>query len=386
LHRAGGLVALSLFKGVAIVAIAVALYGLGRRAGGGPMAAAVAGLGGAGAVFLYVVERPQTFSFLLFAAALPLVASALRGSRPAALASIALFVLWANVHAVVVTGAATAVAAAAGYAFDTRRWRRPAALSVAWAAATLATPFGVGLYTHAAAVRSASQTIREWQRFDPVASPDRYVGWFVLTGIVGLLVTRRWRRAEIALPVVLLGALTFDAMRNGPLLAIVLAPEVALGLSRVTFPRLEHGRVFAAALIVAWAVLCYALVPFAIDNAGKPRAGDYSARVVAAIPHGCRLVNEYHHGGFVIWKRPDVTVSQDGRNDVYGAARLATQDDILDARPSATDARTWLEKHYVGCVLVYRTTPLATVLAGDPAWRRTASAPSGVLFVRTGTS
>jgi hypothetical protein len=386
LHDLGGLVALSVFKGAAIVVLAVAFYVVGRAAKAAVVASAVAALGAVAAIFLYVVERPQTFSFLLFTVAVPLVARALRGSRRDALLSVGLFALWANVHAVAVTGVAAAIAGAVGFAVDSRSWRRPAALAASWVAATLATPFGVGLYTHAAAVRSASQSIREWQSFDPGASPDRYVGWFVVVGLVALVITRRWRRLEVLLPVVLLVALTADAMRNGPLLVIVLMPEVALGLSRVALPRLEHRYLFVAALVAAWGVLCYALAPYAIDGAGDPRARDYPARVVAAIPTGCRLLNEYHLGGFVIWKRPDVPVSQDGRNDVYGTERLEAQNDVLHLRPSPTTARAWLDRHDVGCVLLYRTTPLAAALADEPGWRRVASAPSAVLFVRNGAA
>lgn len=382
LHRAGGLVALSMFKAAAVVALCVGLYAVGRRAGGSRLASGVAGVGAVAAIFLYVVERPQTISFLLFPVVLVLARGALRGSRRAAAAAAAVFVVWANAHGVVVTGLAAVAALAVGHAVETREWRRPLVLGAIWAAATLATPFGVDTYLHAAAIRSASSRIREWQHFDVFASPDRYVGWFVAVGVVALLLTRRWRRPSVVLPVVLLAALTADAMRNGPLLVIVLVPEVALGLDRVRLPRLEFGRLFVALAVAVWAILTYVLVPFAVDNAGTPRAGDFSSELVAAIPRGCRLLNEYHQGGFVIWKRPDVPVSQDGRNDVYGERRLAVQDRVLHARPSAVASLRWLDAHRVGCVLSYRATPIAGVLSTDPRWQRVATAEAGALYVR----
>ena len=382
LHRAGGLVALSLFKAAAVVALCVVLYAVGRRAGAPRVACAIAGVGAVAAMFLYVVERPQTISFLLFPAVLVLADAALRGSRRAAVAAAALFVVWANAHGVVVTGLAAVVALAAGHAMQTRAWRRPLLLGGVWAMATLVTPFGVETYLHAASIRSASRGIREWQHFDPFASPDRYIGWFVAAAVVALLATGRWRRPSVVLPAALLAALTVDAMRNGPLLVVVLVPEVALGIGRVRLPTLEFGRVFAALVVAVWAILTYVLVPFAVDNAGTPRTGDFSTALVAAIPPGCRLLNEYHQGGFVIWKRPDVPVSQDGRNDVYGEARLAVQDDVLHARPSPDASLRWLDAHDVRCVLSYRTTPIAGVLATNAGWRRVARAQAGVLYVR----
>ncbi len=161
-HRAAGNVGLSAFKGLAVVAIAFALYGLARRAGARPWPSVVAALGGVSAMFLLIVERPQTLSYLLFAGALALAPRALEGSNRALALLAFLIALWSNVHGAFVAGVAVVAAVAAGRALQRHTLARPALVAVVCAGAGLLNPFGVGNSTRRSSTSSngASRIVR----------------------------------------------------------------------------------------------------------------------------------------------------------------------------------------------------------------------------------
>ncbi len=114
-----------------------------------------------------------------------------------------------------------------------------------------------------------------------------------------------------------------------------------------------------------------------LSNAGTidPR---FSPELVAAVPAGCRLFNEYDLGGFVIDQRwPDVLVSQDGRNDMYGRARIKIQ----EVWTLSTDASV-LDPPAVDCVLADLDRPITAALQADPRWTEAARSGYAVLMVR----
>jgi hypothetical protein len=382
IHRGLGNVGLSVFKGVAVVGIAFALYGLGRAAGARPWPSAVAGLGGVAAIFLLIVERPQTLSYLLLAAALALGPRALRGSNRALAALGALIVLWASVHGAFVAGVAVIAAMAVGRALQRRTWARSAMVIAVVGVAGLLNPSGVSDYTNAGRIRAASQGIREWRHLQPWGWPDRPMFIFGVVALVCLLATGRWRRLDVLLPALLLACLAIDALRNQPLFVVGTAGEVALGLARLEAPTFEHRRVFAGLALVGWAIAALALASYAVGAAGKPRRTDFPTRAVEALPAHCRLLNEYTVGGYVIWYRPDVPVSQDGRNDVYGRRLLQEQRDVLAGKPTTDAALTQLDRWGVGCALVRPDRPVAIALGGDPRWRKALTEEAGTLFER----
>ncbi len=131
-------------------------------------------------------------------------------------------------------------------------------------------------------------------------------------------------------------------------------------------------------LLVAWVVVAVPLLP---SLAHSGRAGD-DVPVLAtdAIPAGCRLLNEYELGGFVIDRRwPEVLVSQDGRNDLYGPERLQHQEAILDGTsPDEVD------RFGADCVLLHADRPLAAALAASDRWERAVVEGATALFVRSG--
>jgi hypothetical protein len=103
----------------------------------------------------------------------------------------------------------------------------------------------------------------------------------------------------------------------------------------------------------------------------------YPVKAVADIPPGCKLFNSYTLGGFVILERPDVLVSVDSRNDLYGARRISAAERTLQGRGDVS-----ADLAQVGCVLVPPTSGLARILYRDPAWELRTREASAVLFVR----
>jgi hypothetical protein len=100
-----------------------------------------------------------------------------------------------------------------------------------------------------------------------------------------------------------------------------------------------------------------------------------------AIPHRCNLLNDYELGGAVILLRPDVKVSLDGRNDMYGRALLSAGVQLLRDVPG-TDAR--LNAAHVDCVLTLSSDNVVGRLAQDPDWHVAGHDAVRTLIVRNG--
>jgi hypothetical protein len=122
-----------------------------------------------------------------------------------------------------------------------------------------------------------------------------------------------------------------------------------------------------------------------IVNLSDPRGVDPTTlpeRSTAAIPAGCRLLNEYGHGGYIIATRgPAVRVSQDTRQ-ILSDAEIVRQHRVLQGRPGAL---RWLDEHRVDCVLLEPDRELRDQLEVR-GWTVEARDPSGVLLIRPGST
>lgn len=381
-HRAGGDLALSLYKVAAVVAIGVGMAALARRAGARRSSSAVAATLGVAALFLYVTERPQSLSFALLPLVLIVAERALQGSRRALVGLFVLVAAWSNLHLAALAGAAAVGALALGDAIDRRRISWPAMVAAAASVATVLTPYGVAVYGHVLSARQASVGVRDWDRLDPTRWPDLPVAVFAALVVGATVVTGRWRSMGTALPLATLAVMAAVAMRNGPYLVIVGVAELALALDRIPRPALARPARLVVVAVLGWAVVAVPLLRFALAGAGT-RRDEFPLAAVSALPSGCRLFNEYELGGWVIWQRPDVPVSMDGRNLVYGAARVAEQQAVLRGEPSLAASLQWLDDRAVTCALVRPSRALTAALAADDRWRQIGAEPGGVAFVRS---
>ncbi len=246
---------------------------------------------------------------------------------------------------------------AIGAAITSRTVRRPAFVAGTAVVAGLLNPYGARAYTIALEAHGAADIIQEWRHLGFTKLLDILVILLVVAAGLCLALSGRWRNLQTSLPIVALTALTFDAVRNAPFLVLLASAEVAFGLSRVLDRRsstradTERRRMRRMALghgAVAGVVIFVALTSFAVSSVRGARPEQYPIRAVAAIPSGCRLLNEYDQGGYIADTRwPDVHVSEDGRM-LEGTTSLLEQQHVLKTRGQW---RSWLDQHHVDCVL-----------------------------------
>ncbi len=171
------------------------------------------------------------------------------------------------------------------------------------------------------------------------------------------------------------------SVRGAPFALIVGAPEIALALpSLATAPVRRWAAPRRPALLAGVALGLAVLVGTEAPTLGS--LGDTGAQLPRAIapliPPGCRLLNEYEFGGYVIDRRwPEVLVAQDGRNDVYGLERLRDLEDLLSGSEPAA-----LEVRGIDCVLARPERPLLEALGASTRWRELAAEDAAALYVK----
>jgi hypothetical protein len=385
-NRLAGRGLVSALTMIAFVALGVISYRLCRRAGARPWPSLAASVP---VIFLFgpfIFERPQVISYLLFAAVLVLAPPALSGSNRALAALCAAVAFWSNLHLAFSIGVLLTGLFAAGTIVNDHRVKRAITVVGIVAASGLANPYGFNAYASAFKVRRASQIIVEWQHANPGEVRDIVLLGLAALALAALWRTGRWRRLDHVLPVIVLTALTADAIRNGPYLLLAIAPELALGASTLTLPRVRAWFRVRRTPLLHGAILGLIILAFAalgsLKNPRGPQPATFPVRATKAIPAGCRLLNEYDQGGYIIQQRwPQVLVSQDGRNDLYGESRLVDQLHVLRGDAKAIQ---WLDQQQVDCVLARPSRPIIKQLVAAD-WRRLASDQSGILMVRTNT-
>ncbi len=289
--------------------------------------------------------------------------------------------VWANLHGAFVVGVGVVGLVCLGHALDVRTFTRPLIVLGSTVLAGLLTPFFLDGYLHALVVPAVSTEINEWRALDLTDPADWSFLVVPLLALALMLFTRRWTRLEALLPLLALSIASILAIRNSPLAAIVGGSEVAVGLSGLRLPALrEWARPRAPAIRlgiwVAGAVLVVQSTS-GLAQMGDPEPAFFPVHTAPLIPAGCRLLNEYGDGGYLIATRwPEVSVSQDGRNDLYGAARIAQQERLLGSGTPEEVAGAG-----IGCVLAEPDRPLSDLLRASPGWALIAEDRASALFV-----
>lgn len=355
--------------GVALIALGTGLAAraLGARLVPACVAAVVAPL----LMFPWISERPQLASYILFPFVVACAARAVSGGRLHLrwlIGAAVLVALWANLHAVVLFGVAVVASMVAATTIDRavrdRSWRPlvvGASVVVVLAAATLLTPFGIELHRHSADVRDlSSSTMTEWYPLVD-AGGDAVLPVVVALVASGLLVWgRAWRRPDVLVPFVVTAAFTVDAVRTTPFLVTISAIACAAVAPRLDAAWLRERRGLAtAAVAVLGVVAAVSLVRTAADLTEPGEQVPVAS--AESLPAGCQLRNDYRLGGWVMFDRPDVEVSADGRNDLYGLDGYAQNAWFED--PVAADAAPeQLAAEGTTCVLAQTDSALPAVL------------------------
>jgi hypothetical protein len=370
--------------GLTMLAVAAQLL-LAARLGAHPVAAGLMVLLATPVIVVWFSVRPQLVDY----AAVPLlvvlleIALTVPGRRVVALAGIAgLQVGWTNLHATAPLG--IALAAVAGAA-DLATWAGPAPTRhrLGWAAApalaaglgTLVNPAGAGVLSQALTVRASSTgLISEWL---PIDIGDPFMDLTILLGALTIAVAarRRWQRPAAVLLVLLVAGVA--VRRFQPILAVCAIPVLAAALDT---PRAREWAVSRRTMLrVGAATLTATYVTLAAISASHLGRVYYPYPPIRALPAGCRLFNSYDLGGIVILLRPDVPVSLDSRNDLYGRREVL---DLSRTLKAGTGAGARLAALSVDCVLVRPSSPLGRQLSRDPAWREAAHHRDATAYVR----
>jgi hypothetical protein len=360
-HRAGwgGVVALRLVLGAALLALLARHVVRGSDPVVGPVVFAVAALGLAPAI----LERPQLFALVLLAALLPLLDRARAGTAPHWLAAAALGWLWASLH-----GSWPLLPAAFLLTAATTRSRKLAVAALAAVVGAAVTPAGPALLVRPYVVARAASSLAEWQ--PPVLW---HVAQLPFVLLVAALVVA-WARGGRPVPgaeLVWCGAVVAAALsagRNVSFATVLLAPLVARRVSALV-PEGRRSTLPRWTLAVAGAAGALVLGTLYAANPRLPT--DAPAALVATLraqPGDARVLNSYNVGGYLTGLGgPGVSAAVDGRIDAFPPGFLDRYRAAMDLRGDWAGLVGELDPTHA---LLRDDVPLAYVLEHDRGWRR----------------
>jgi len=382
-YKLAGLPAVAWTCSILIMAIAALVLLLARQLGASPAVAGTCLFAGSPVLVGWLTARPQLADYVGVLIMIMLLRRIAAGGRgwPVLAAGI-LAAAWVNVHAGALIGVAIAAACAllllARPATRQAGWWCLAAAGSALAGA-FANPYGVGLLSQTAQVQAASSgLIVEWQHINP-ASPIEDLSLAI--GLAALVVAARRRELPLVAALAVSAAGAVFAVRMLPFADLAGVPVLAAWAAHPSPALLRYARSRRVMFARCGAVGMIALVAVAapsLAHIGRPDPAKYPVAIVRDIPGGCRLFNTDLIGGFVILERPDVPVSLDTRNTLYGRHWLVKLERVLAGVGNLKQGLAG-----AGCVLVPPGSGLAERLRHDPAWSLKASEPpAAVLFIR----
>ncbi len=342
-HALAGLRGIILLRAALLVTMFALAYRRLRGLGAPPWLAAAL-VGAVANVFIvelgYVGDRPQLWTSLFLVVLLEVLDRAWRGERAAAWGLPALMIIWANLHAGFVVGAAIAALYALARIGSLRTNPRPFAFVAVAILVTGLNPCGFRAVTEAlgTSVDAHSpywRTIVEWQSLLDHATPAGIARRFpaltalVALGLVGLAIhlarprAIRPERLALALLATVIGV---RAIRFVPFLGVVAAETAALGLAPLAGraaeaikARAARGAMSAAAvlavLVIAsqFAVLGWRTTAVASDRPYEASL-DPAVRFIRDSGLEGNLFNDHNDGGFVLNAlAPRIRVFIDGR-------------------------------------------------------------------------
>ncbi len=303
--------------------------------------------------------------------------------------------LWVNSHGSFPLGLLWLVARAVGEWLDWRDWPRETVRYI-WGflgslAVAVLNPLGARLLLFPFTLgnkRGVFETILEWQSPNFHLSRNRFALVFLAVAVVLLFRARlTWRDA---VPAMTFLVVSLYAVRNMPVLAIVLAPILARILKRPesaaprpapTERQLRINRVLGVAIAAAFVIFgVTAVVGEPLQLRAYPvRAATFLDRNgLLREPH--RLAHQDVVGNYLTFRfgrRARVFI--DDRVDMYPEAVSRAYRDLLRGRPGALAT---LDRHDVDTVLWARELPLAQMLQLSGEWEEVFRERDWIVFRR----
>jgi hypothetical protein len=390
LYALTGTTGIVLLQGLAASATFGVLHGLLRREGvGRGWSLGLLSLGVL-ATHGFWSPRPQLVTYFILALFVRVVADYQAGRRNRLWWLPLLTAVWANLHAGFLAGPALVALCAAGElvgwalgddtgrAGGLGRARVLAFWSAASVAASLANPFHYHAILFPFQVmgeRLSQAWITEW-----ASPPFGHPQVLVLELMLGLMLVLAlgtvrpipWRDLAVLVPLV---HLAFQAIRNTPLLVIILTPILGRAIASCAgahwarLPGLGRRAVAAGALglvLSACSLVAGSRQPIQVWSAFRPAFGVADTLPAGAVDFLLRegrrgtLWNEYVWGGYLIWHLyPELRVSIDGRMAVYGPARFREHLMVSELEPGWQDVLARLD---VSAAVVRSGSPLVSAL------------------------
>jgi hypothetical protein len=380
-REVGGLITMSIYRSLGVLFIGLLLWWMLRRVGAGAWPTVAAVFLGELSMMPFITERPQVMGFVLFGIMMLILHSALQRSWIALTGLGVLLALWANLHGSFIMGVGVVGLSAFGLVLAERTWRGPAVAVAVAVVAPLLNPYGVDVYRQALSIPGVSTFIEEWRSFNLTDGRDQLIALFALVAILGMYRGGNWKKWPRSLPMLALVLLTLRAIRSAPFLLMWGTPFFADALASLSVPRLRSWAAprthpLSFGLLVAGVVMAGSV----IGNPSQAGQVDLERTPIAeidALPDGCRLLNEYEFGGALIDRRwPEVAVSQDGRNDLYGVERIELQESLFVAGDVAE-----IESMGITCVLARNDRSLADALRRADGWESASEGTLATAFV-----
>jgi hypothetical protein len=331
--------------------------------------------------------RPETFAVDAFALELLVLASPRR-----AWWIVPTVLLWANVHASVILAPCSALLAAGAGAFARRgidaEVRRALGVAGLAAAATLATPYGVRLWSYAFGLAFGANPARAhldvWRplSFDIAGSVTAVLPGLLILLCCGVVAKRRYA-AELAIAA-LCFALTLLHARYAMFLVVAWAPLIARSLENRTALGAVAGRRPAAPVFALVPLAIYALFA-AVPVLRVPAEGRGPWQAAAALASEQHLQGNayapYVWAAYLHERGLPLRLLIDAHGDPFPRDVWDDHLALQDLHPNWRDV---LSRRQIGVVILPVDAPLAQALLGEPAWRRMGERSGIVAFARRG--
>lgn len=331
---------------------------------------------------IWLSGRPQLCDYFLLACALAIIANNDLTKRFSHIKVLGLFsliiILWNNFH---LTGIVGAVCFAAIYFMKQLEVRegesqqimlkilRSIGALMLFVSCCFLTPYGVqAFYKPFVTVNSSVGIISEWLSPWTFAMTANTLSAGAI-GIIAILLftfkkSLHW--TECILAIALLGIASWQA-RWTPFMIIMLSILIGKSLDRLSKSKPAISKsVYVKTAGIALVVTSFlfgltALSPHSVVSNTK-----YGFDLVSFIPDGCKVFNDPGIGGAITLIRPDLKVSLDGRNDLYGSEEYIAQNDVAYGRG---DAMEWIKDNEIGCILLQDKHLLNENLQRTPTWQ-----------------
>lgn len=324
-------------------------------------------------IYPWLTQRPQLFDYIAVMVFIMML-SYVKNTWILILSTMPIVIVWNNMHLTGLVG----VALFSGLIFiKTRKIVYSLTMIIGGIFACTVTPYGIdGLLKPLTTSKTSMGIISEWQ--SPWLFDSGYVSYFNVVAIlllvfIGFLL---YKDKQYLSGIFVTGLILIGSYQNRWVPFAVL-----VGIFFIA-PYLEN---FKHAKIVNFSVMMFLIplvmiAPLEALSPNKTFSPTIGGEISLSLPENCKLLNSSALGGTVIFHRPDIKVSSDGRNDFYNSIEDMGQYKVLHSENEQW-VNQWLDNNDITCILSDETRNIQNVLDMDK-WKLLDLQEQDMLFVR----